>query len=81
MTDAEFDVLAAQMRLKVPASASSRALRGVLVQGLEVEAAAAREKLHPTHVQSMLDSVVLCLQRARVLALATIPQLKGCHTP
>lgn len=74
MTGQEFDELAALMRLRVKSSASSRALRRILVDGCSVEQAAILERTQAVHVKTICDSAKTCMQRVRALqgALSSI---------
>lgn len=65
-TDSEFDVLASLMRLH-KASASSRAMRRVLVDGESIEQAAIAERYYPHHLESQLDRAGGFLARTKQL--------------
>lgn len=70
MTGQDFEELAALMRLRVKTSASSRALRRVLVDGLTVEQAAILERSQVEHVRTVYASAQVCLKRVRALQSA-----------
>lgn len=74
LSEQEFQVLAEQMRLRVKTSASSRALRKVLMDGMPIESAAAIERIHESHVEALLQSAAKCVARAKLLSSVSIPE-------
>lgn len=72
MTDAEFEALAALMRLH-DSSASRKALRAVLVDGASISAAAAANLIQESHVKTVLESAGRVVARAQVLNGVVVP--------
>lgn len=72
MTNQEFEALAGLLRLRGK-SASSKALRMVLVDGQPLEVAAAATLIQVGHIKTVLDSARIALQRAQVLHGVQIP--------
>lgn len=70
MTELEFAQLAALMRLRVNSSASSRALKRVLVDGCPLQQAAILERIDADHVRTIYASAKTCLQRVKALQVA-----------
>lgn len=71
MTVEQFDALAALMRLR-SGSASSAALRMVLVDGACVQNAAAANLIQSSHVETLLESASKVLERAQKLHGLTV---------
>lgn len=74
MTQQEFEALAGLLRLR-DKSASSQAMRMVLVDGQSLETAAAATLIQVGHIKTVLDSASIALQRAQLLQGVVLPSV------
>lgn len=74
LTEDQFEALAQSMRLRTGRSASSKALRMVLVNEKSKEEAAAACMVQVCHIDAVLDSARQALSRAQLLQGVSIPE-------